>query len=405
MIKGFFFIFLLFPTILLAQGNSQWRGEMRNGVYNETGLLKVWPTDGPQLLWSHEGLGEGHTSPAIANGKLYVTGLSGDKLMLFVFDLNGNLLIKKEVSKDRDDSREHAGTRSTVCVNDGKLYVYSALGQLVCLDETTLEEVWTKDLFTDFDGKNIAWGATESPLIVGEKIFMTPGGVVNNIVAMNKNTGELIWSSPAEGTSAAYCSPQYIDDQSVPMVVTSMFDYMIALHANTGEMLWSYPQKSGHNIHPNTPLYHDGMIFSTIGDYGGSLMLRLKDGGKSVEEVWKNREPDNQKGGAVKVGDYLYTSGHMHRYWFCLNWNTGEILYRELNPAQYNVIFADGMLYCYSERGEMNLIRPNPEKLDIVSSFSVPLGTGPHWAHPVIQAGVLYIRHGDAIMAYCLKEL
>jgi outer membrane protein assembly factor BamB len=113
-----------------------------------------------------------------------------------VFDLNGQLLAKKELSKEWTNT--HLGPRSTVCVNEGKLYIYNAFGRLFCLNEDTLEEVWARDIFADFNGKNVPWGINESPLIVGEKIFMTPGGIENNIVALNKNTGELIWSSPGE---------------------------------------------------------------------------------------------------------------------------------------------------------------------------------------------------------------
>jgi outer membrane protein assembly factor BamB len=381
--------------------NSQWRGENRDGIYNETGLLKEWPVDGPQLLWMYEGLGEGYTSAAIANEKIYITGLSGDKLVLSILDLKGRLLTKKELSDEWNNG--HEGPRSTVCVNEGKLYIFSALGKLYCLDEATLNEVWTKDILADFDSKNVDWGITESPLIVGEKIFMTPGGVENNMVALNKNTGALIWSSPGEGAASAYCSPQYIGDQSVPIVVTSTDDHIIALNADTGEQLWSFPQTSEYNNHPNTPLYYNGMIFSTTGDAGGSVMLRLKDGGKAVELVWRNPELDSQMGGAVKIGDYIYSSGHRNRYLFCVDWNTGETRYQVRDLAPCNVISADNMLYCYSGRGIMGLVKPDPEKFEMVSSFEVTGGTGPHWAHPVIHKGVLYIRHGNAIIAYQLK--
>jgi len=378
--------------------NSQWRGEGRDGIYNETDLLKEWPADGPQLLWKYEGLGDGHTSAAVANGKVYITGLYDDKLILYVLDLKGQLLSKKEISEEW--KRGQDGPRSTVCVNDGKLYIYNALGKLFCLDEVTLGVVWTKDLFTDFDGENLRWGVNESPLIVGEKIFMTPGGVINNMVAMNKNTGELIWSSPGEGTVSAYCSPLYIDDQTVPMIVTSAFEFIIAFNADTGEKLWSFPRSSKYGQHPNTPLYHNGMIFSPTGDNAPSVMLRLNDGGKTVEQAWQNPEVDTQMGGAVKIGDYIYASGHLNRYWFCVDWNTGETKYRVRDVAPCNVISADGMLYCYSERGTMNLVKPNPDKFELISSFNVTLGDGTHWAHPVIHEGVLYLRHGDALMAY-----
>jgi outer membrane protein assembly factor BamB len=408
--KYLFFIAVLLPVFLpsckqsnapQAVENSQWRGENRDGIYNETGLLKEWPADGPQLLWSYEGLGDGFTSVAIANERLYITGFSDSTLLLFVFDLNGQLLVKKEVANE--ESENYPGPRSTVCINDGKMYLYNSFGWLICLDETTLEEVWSKDVITGFDGRNIDWRVVESPLIVGEKIFITPGGEQNNMVALNKNTGEFIWSSPGEGTVSAYCSPQYIGDQSIPIVVTSTAQYIVAFNADTGEKLWSFPQSHEFNIHPNTPLYHNGMVLSPTGYKVGATMLRLIDGGKAVEQVWKNEEMDNQMGGAVKIGDYVYGSGHFSNNWFCVDWNTGETKYREREIGRSNVISADGMLYCYSDRGKMYLVKPNPEKFELTGSFDVTLGTAQHWAHPVIHKGVLYIRHGDALMAYKIQ--
>ena len=401
--KSILFITFLLPILLHAQKNSQWRGEGRDGIYSETNLLKVWPADGPELLWSFEGLGQGFSSVSIANEKIYITGLNVNKLNLFVFDFGGELLTKKEITDEWDENSQYPGPRSTVCINDGKLYIYTALGEILCLDETSLEKVWSKSLFTDFDGKNIQWGVNESPLIVGEKLYITPGGTNNNILALNKNTGVLIWSSPGEGTLSSYCSPQYIGDLSIPMIVTSTSDYIIGLNAETGEKLWSYPQTNEYNIHPNTPLYHNGLVLSVTGYRKGAVMLRLKEGGKAVEKVWENTEMDTQLGGVVKIGDYIYASGHGNRFWFCVDWNTGETKYKVRDLAPCNVIFADGMFYCYSEKGEMGLVKPNPEKFEMVSNFKITLGTDQHWPHTVVHNGVLYIRHGDALMAYKVK--
>jgi len=387
-------------SVVKTSQNSQWRGENRDGVYNETGLLKVWPESGPELLWSYEGLGAGFTSAAIANEKLYITGLIGDNLVLYVFNTEGELLIEKIVGKE--ESEKWPGPRSTINVNEGKLYIYNAFGQLICLEEDTLNEVWKKEILTDFEGINTDWGFTESPLIEGDKIFITPGGKQNNMVALNKHTGALFWTSPGEGTISAYCSPQYIDNQSIPIVVSSFGDFIVGFNAETGEKLWSLSQSHDFNIHPNTILYNDDMVLSTTGYKVGSVMFRLKDGGKAIEEVWRN-EVDNQMGGAIKVGNYVYASGHMNRNWFCMDWNTGEIKYRVMDMAPCNVVYADGMLYCYSEKGEVYLVKPNPEQFEPVSSFKITLGTENHWAHPVIYNGVMYIRHGDALMAYQIK--
>ena len=380
--------------------NSQWRGKNRNGIYNEAGLLKEWPANGPELLWHFEGLGEGHTSVAIANGKIYVTGMHDDRLVLYVFDKMGELLVEKEIGKEWNTNWN--GTRSSVCINDGKLYIFNALGTLFCLEENTLNEVWRKDLLNDFDGRNVDFGITENPLIAGEKIFMTPGGETHNMVALNKNTGELIWSSPGESTESAYCSPLFIDGYSVPIVVTAMIENLVAFNADTGEMLWSHPQTNEFGNHPNIPIYSDGMIFSTTAGSGGSILLRLTNGGRAVEQVWKNNV-DNAMGSAIRAGDYIFLSGHTNRGWFCVDWKTGEIIYKVSDIGPSNIIFADGMLYCYSESGTMHLVKPNPEKFEPVSSFKVTLGTDQHWAHPVIREGVMYLRHGEALMAYKIK--
>ena len=381
--------------------HSQWRGENRDGIYHETGLLKEWAADGPELLWYVEGLGDGYTSPAIANGKIYITGLDGNNLVLFVFDLDGKFRSRKVVG--REWNTRYPGTRSTVVVNDGKLYIFGGRGTLHCLDEATLKEVWKKDVIAEWGGRNIMWGITESPLIVGDKIFITPGGARNNIVALNKNTGALIWSSPGAGTTSAYCSPQLIDGYSVPIVVTCTANEIVAFNAETGDVLWIHPQPSGNAIHPNTPIYSDGMIFSTTGYGGGSWLYRLTDDGRGAELVWHNNV-DNQMGGAVKMGDYVYASGHHRRGFACIDWHTGDIKWRVNQLAPNAIIAADGMLYVYSDQGDMALVKPNPDRFELVSSFEVTLGTNQHWAHPVIHGGVLYIRHGNVLMAYLIKQ-
>ena len=122
--KNIFLLLLVafFGSSAYAQTNndSQWRGEQRNGIYNETGLLKKWNINGPDLIWKYDGLGEGHSSVAISAGKIYVTGLAEDKGKLFVFDTSGKLLKEKVYGEEWDKSYD--GPRSTITINDGLLY-------------------------------------------------------------------------------------------------------------------------------------------------------------------------------------------------------------------------------------------------------------------------------------------
>jgi len=397
--------FLLLTSIafsLSAQNNIQWRGENRTGIYNEKGLLKSWEANGPQLLWHYDGLGEGHSSVAVDAGKVYVTGMTDKKGYLYVFDTNGKLLQKKAYGEEWHDS--YNGSRGTVTINNGKIYLTSGMGVLYCLNQNTLDLVWKKDAKADFGAKNIKWGITESPLIVNEKIIFTPGGKEHNVVALNKNDGSLIWSSAGEGDLSAYCSPFYVGDQQVPQVVTMTTDHIMGIDIATGKKLWSYENKNRWSVHANTPVYSDGMLLCTSGYGKGSVMLRFTNGGRAVEKAWESAELDSKMGAMVKVGDYAYGSGDNNKFWFCADWKTGEIKYKDKSIAIGVVIAdADGMLYCYSDRGEMALVKATPEKFDLVSQFPITLGTDQHWAHPVIYEGVLYVRHGNTLMAYKVK--
>ena len=394
-------LLLMNATLFLMAQNIQWRGD-RTGIYNEQNLLKSWADEGPELSWHFDDLGEGHSSVAIDAGKIYVTGMTEDVGYLYVFDMTGKLLNKKEYGKEW--SKSYNGSRGTVTINEGKLYIFSGHGNLVCMNQNTLDIIWTKNIIDDFDGKNIVWGVNESPLIVGEKIILTPGGKEHNVVALNKTDGSLIWSCAGEGDVSAYCSPFFVADQQVPQIVTMTANHILGINIANGEKLWSYENKNRYSVHANTPVYDNSMLLCTSGYGKGSVMLRLTDGGRAIEKVWELKELDSRIGAMVKIGDYAYGSGDNNKFWFCVDWKTGEIKYSDKSIAIGVTIAADNMLYCYSDKGEMALVKATPEKFDIISKFNITLGTAQHWAHPVICQGVLYVRHGNTLMAYKVKS-
>lgn len=386
---------------MYAQNNIQWRGTNRSGVYHEQGLLKQWPENGPSLKWHFDDLGEGHSSVAIDSDKLYVTGLKNDKGILYVFDLAGKLLNQKEYGPEWNTSFN--GPRGTVTVNDSKIYLTSGKGVLYCFDQNSLNLVWEKDFLTEFNASNITWGINEAPLVVDDNVIATPGGAKGNIVAFNKNTGELSWACDGDGDQAAYCSPLYIGDLEVPQIVTITASHVLGVDVKTGQKLWSFEKTNKWSVHANTPVYADGMLLCTSGYGAGSIMLRLTNGGRNVEKVWESKELDNRMGSMVKVGNYAYGSGDNNRYWFCADWKTGEIKFKQNGYAMGNVIANDNMLYCYTDRGDMLLAKATPEKFDVISKFQITLGTEQHWAHPVLYKGLMFVRHGNSLMAYQVK--
>jgi outer membrane protein assembly factor BamB len=363
-------------------------------------LLKSWPPNGPKLLWNFEGLGRGYTSATIDGERIYLTGEHNEKGFLYALNREGKLLQKVEYGTEFVNS--YPGARNMVISNDGKLYVVSGVMELFCYDKESLRLLWKKSYARDFDAENTRHGWHGTPLIVGEKLIIAPGGKKHNVVALHKTTGELLWSSEGAGVMSGYGSPIYLSDQQVPQVVFMMSDYVIGLDVSNGTLLWSYPHTNRMREHPNTPVYSQNMLFCMSAYGKGSVMLRLSNGGRNISKVWELTEVGHQTGHVMKFGEYLYGPGERTN-WYCVDWQTGKVQYSDNTLAVGNIIAADGMLYIYSNRGEMALVKPNPQKLEIVSQFPITLGTGEHYAHPVLHNGTMFVRHGDVLMAYQLK--
>lgn len=392
-------------TALCIYGYSQeptkWRGPSGNGIYPESGLMKQWPADGPDIIWTYEQLGQGHSSAIVANEAVYATGMIEGTGYLFKFDLSGNLIYKQAYGPEFAES--YNGPRGTPVIVGTKIYLESGNGVLYCLNEVDGENVWSKDLFREFDGSNIRWGVNETPVVDGRIIYATPGGSKNNVVALNRFTGDLIWASKGVGELSAYCTPRLINHNGRKILVTHTASHLIGIDAASGKLLWSHKHPNRYSVHPNTPLYHEGEIFYFSGYGQGGGKVKLNEDGTSVSRVWENKEVDSRMGGAVLVDGYLYASGDSNREWRCLDWESGKEMYASTAIAKGAVIYADGMLYCYSERGELALVKADPSGFNVVSKTKVSLGSEQHWAHPVIYDGVLYVRHGQALIAYKIK--
>lgn len=392
---------IIYSTLINAQTPTKWRGPNGNGIYNETGLLKKWPVKGPEILWHFDNLGQGHSSPAIANGLIYISSILDGKGYISALTLDGKLKWKAPYGTEFTES--YPGSRSTPVIAGNLLYIYSGLGVLTCMDANNGSVKWKKDVFKDFDGQNIRWGVTETVVIEGGLVYVTPGGKKNNVVALNRNNGGLIWSSPAIGELSAYCTPLLIDLKVRKLLVTITAGHIIGLDASTGKMLWSHPQTNRYQVHANSPIYHDGGLFCFSGYGQGGVKLELSADGSSVKKAWSSNKPDSRIGGMVLVNGYLYGSGDSNREWRCIDWKTGAEKYADKTVGKGVVIYADGMLYCYSDKGELALVEATPAGFKLVSQTKVELGSDQHWSHPVIDNGKLYLRHGNVLIAYKIK--
>ena len=403
-------ISLLIVFILSSCGDpvsiSQWRGPDRDGIYQETDLLRSWPENGPDMIWSYEGLGAGHGNVGIGDNSLFICGMPDTIGVLYAFSLNGELLWKKEYGEEWHTN--YHGSRTTPTVIDDLVYFESGQGVVFCYNGNTGELVWSLDILEKFSADNIQWGMAESLLIDGDLLFCTPGGINNNIVALNRFDGSTIWTSKGSGQPAAYCSPILVNHNNTKLIVTMMAESIVGIDAGTGEAYWSIEHKQSNKIHANTPIYYNGKIVcssaSDKSDLDGTVQILLSEDGKNAEVNWRNQKITNLMSGFILKDGFIYGSPFNKSTWHCLNWETGETKYISDAFNSGVIIYADGLFYCYSHKGEMALVDANHETFNVISTFKVPLGTKEHWAHPVINDGRLYIRHGNALMAYNISE-
>lgn len=385
---------------------SEWQGPNRDCIYPEKNLLTQWPENGPDMAWSFEGLGYGHSAVAVADNKVFVTGMKDTVESigsLFSFDLNGNLLWKKEYGKDF--ALNFHGSRSTPVIVDNLIYIESGMGTIYCLTAETGEEVWKVDFIKDLGVDSVVqFGFSESVLIDGDNLICVPGGRINNVVALNRFSGEIVWSSSGNEEIATYNSPVLINHNGKKLIVAMTSHSIMGFDAATGEKFWRVEQTQQNKIHANTPVYADGkLLVASAGreKTSGIVMLQLSEDGKNVTEIWRNSKLMNLMGGMVKLGDNLYLSAYMKNDWQVLDWNTGQMKIQNKELGGGSVIYADKFFYCYTENdGEVALMEASPEQIKVISKFKVPLGTDQHWARLVIDNGLLFVRHGNALMAY-----
>jgi len=382
----------------------QFRGLNRDGHSPEKGLLKTWPADGLKPLWSAEGLGRGYSAVTVASGRLYTTGMAqdGDEGFLYAFDLNGKPLWKKSYGPDWN--KMYPGARACPTVEEDRLYLISGVGRIFCFNAVSGEKNWDRDIATEFRGEAPMCGFVESLYIDGERLICTPGGTESTFVALNKLTGKTIWSSKGFVDQSAYCSPIPVERGGRRQLITITARHVEGFDPKSGEVIWNQPFDTEADMpnHSISPVYQDGKFYITSGHGKGGRMYELSADGAKAEQKWTDEVLNTSHGGLLLVDGYLYGT-NAKGHWVCLELTSGKIMYDGEGVGAGSAIYADGMLYCYGEKGALALTPATPSGFAPVSKFKITAGDGQHWAHPVISNGVLYIRHGKIMMAFDVK--
>jgi outer membrane protein assembly factor BamB len=392
--------------IVPASDWPQWRGPNRDAASTETGLLQDWPAGGPPLVWKANGLGLGYSTIAVTQGRIFTVGDKGQESFAVALKVDdGKEVWSTKLGKAGAPGwGGFVGPRGTPTVDGDLAFVVGQWGEIACLEAATGKERWRKDAAKDFGGSRPEWGWSESALVDGDKVVFTPGGKDGAVVALNKNTGVLVWRSKEFTDAPHYASLIAAEIGGVRQYIQLTAESVAGIDAADGKLLWRAPRKGATAVIP-TPIYHQGLVYVTSGYGTGCNLFRVSAaGGKfTATQVYANKLIVNHHGGVVRVGNYIY--GHSDsKGWTCQELATGkEVWQNKSKLGKGSIMYADGRLYLRQEdgKGTMAIIEASPAGYKERGRFDPPNRTDKNsWAHPVVANGKLYVRDQDSLLCY-----
>ncbi len=402
------------PIVLQAAEWPQWRGPNRNGVSQETGLLKEWPKDGPRLLWHLNDIGSGYSTPSVVGDRLYLLSNQGleNEFVQARAVKDGKLIWSARLGKvgNPEQQPNFPGARSTPTVVGDVLYALGSDGDLACVEIRDGKIKWQKNLRSEFGGQPGVWAYSESPLVDGDLVVCTPGGSVATALALNRKTGDVVWKSAvAGGSKAAYASVIIVEAGGEKQYVQLVEKGLIGLEAKTGKLLWQYNKMvSPYGANIPTPVAHDSLVYSGVAGKGGGVVKLKSEGGKvMLDEAYFSPKLPTAIGGVVKVGDYMYGTSQALQ---CVDFTSGNVKWEDRSIGAGALCYADGRLYLHGENGEVALVEATPGGYHEKGRFT-PADQPKRinqmekaWAYPVVNNGRLYIRDADRLWCYDIRS-
>lgn len=395
-------ILVLFLTGLRAQP-FQFRGENRDGIYPDTGLLDVWPEEGPQLIYTIGDLGDGYSAPSMSSDGIFIAGMFDSTGMIKHFNPEHQLEWTYEYGKEY--TFKYTGARGTPTIDGDRLYYSGTFGDAFCLNVKDGSRIWGLNIFDTFGGKPIKWGYCESPLIYKDLVILTPGGPSHNVVALDKFSGELRWAASLDSATNAYNSPFLIHHQGEEYLVLNTTEYLLLIHPGTGEVAYKHRIFHRQIMHAISPLYKDGKLFNTTGYGVGAVLYEINEAEKRLDTLYYNKDLDCRLSGLMMVDGIVYGTSHRKKQWVGVDFESGQTIFqsRELKPGSF--LMAEKKFFILTETGEVALAKPGKEGFAVISRFNIPVETVQYaFTHPVMYKGILYIRYRDQLWLYNVNK-
>jgi hypothetical protein len=418
----------LFSTLATLQAADWpgWRGPEGTGISKETGLLKVWPKEGPKLVWQSDKAGQGYAGMAVVGGTVYTMGARGDDEYVLALNGEGKQTWATKLGPlfyFKENSWSH-GPNCTPTVRGDLVFALTSKGVLGCLKKADGSLVWKLDLPKDLDGDvdNVAgfvekfgWGYCWSPLVDGDRVVITPGGPKGLVASVDMHKGKVVWRSKGIPDTATYSTPTIATLGGVKQYVCTVQTGAVGVAASDGALLWRWKRDEKYSdVVCPTPIVHGDRVYVSVGEGGQSQGLKITaTGGKfTVEPTFTEPAIGNKQGGVVRIGKYVY-GYHEKRNWACQDFESGELVWPKKRGKQTlkegGFVVADARMYVLDEEGMVGMLEASPKGYKEVSKFALPAkpekrpSAGKVWAHPSLSDGKLYVRDQELVFCYQVK--
>jgi outer membrane protein assembly factor BamB len=304
---------------------------------------------------------------AVAGDRVFVQGMKNRQSVVTSLDRASGKQAWSVALGSAQDNDRGSGPRSTPTVDGERVYVLTENGDLVCLMVSDGKVVWRRNILREFSGRNISWLLSESPLVDGTRVIVSPGGRNAGMVALDKMSGATVWVS------------KELSDEA------------------------GYGKVANNTANITTPVYSNGRVFYTSAYGTGGALLGLKAAGQDVsaQEIYFTNNMQNHHGGVVLVDGYLY--GFNNSILTCLEFETGKVMWRDRSVGKGSVAYADGRLYILSEDNVVGLVEASPKGYRETGRFTIADQGWPSWAHPVVSGGRLYLRNQNVLASYDVR--
>jgi len=413
-----------------AQDWPQYLGPSRNGLSTQKDILRSWPQHGPEVLWTVD-VGIGFGGPVVKDSKVYLLDRDdevGD--IMRCFDLSDGEELWN-FGYEAPGSVMFPGSRSVPTLDGNHVYSCGPYGDLYCIDISTHEPVWNKNVWTDFGGDEIPrWAITQCPLVYGDLLIVASQAPQAGVVAYEKLTGNVKWNTTALGP-VGYVSPEIVkvggEDHVVMITAASggrggpaTGGIVVGIEPLTGEILWEYTNWQCRIPVPGAIDAGEGKVLIIGGYQAGAAMIKVEkkaDGSYSVSELYKTVEFGAHTKPAILHDGYFYaqySTNERRDGLVCMSMD-GQIMWKTKRSPTFmrgSMILADGTILATDGEQTLYLIEPDPSEFKPLASAELLVadpgedqmverfGTQ-NWAPLALADGKLLIR--DQSRLKCVK--